>query len=466
MRFDVFATRLLLVAAAALAATSVVQTDFWWLLRAGRDIWRTGRVSLVEHYSYTAAGRFWPNHEWLWEAVAYGVHQVGGMPLLAVLVAATVVTTLLVVLRLSPATGYVVPAVLVLVLPLLSVSWTMRPQVTSLLLFAVTMLLLARERYLLVPAVFLIWANLHAQVVMGGVLLAASLLVAVVRWARFRRPVERGRVTRLGAATAVSALATLATPLGPRLWAYVADANGRPGQQAIAEWHNAFEVNGPVLLFWAVVATAVVSCVRRRDRLSSWSAQVPVAAALAMAPLAILAVRNIPFLALAAAPLLMTTLEFTPARPISNVPHARVWLGAIGTVALCCVVGAWTVLPAGLGWRPVPPALATAVRQCPGHLFNGYGTGAALVWWVPETKVFVDNRQDPYPARVIDTLFELTPATYPQVFARYGIRCAFLAPGNPLGPTLRRDGWQNAYAGDEGSVWWAPAEPRATAATE
>jgi hypothetical protein len=339
----------------------------------------------------------------------------------------------------------------------------MRPQVTSLMLFAVTMLLLARERYVLVPPLFLLWANLHAQVVMGGVLLTVATVIAAFRWVRSRSADDRTRVLWIAGTTVLAAAATLLNPLGAGLWSYVLDANGRPGQQAIAEWHNAFELNPAVLWFWAVLVTAVVASIRRKDRLCGWQAQVAIAAAAAMSPLAIMAVRNIPFFVVAVMPLLMTVLEFQTSRPISRVRHWRGVLITTAAVATTGVIAAWTLVPSALGWRPVSSGLAESVRRCPGHLFNGYDTGAALIWWVPEVKVFVDNRQDPYPAAVIDSLFEITTSNYRTYFARYDVECALLPPEAPLSATLRGDGWERTYSGDDLSLWVAP---RATNASE
>jgi len=466
LSFDRFATSVLLVVATALAACSQVQPDFWWLLRAGKDIWHTGRVPLVDHYSYTAAGRDWPNHEWLWEATAYGLHHVGGMPLVALATAAVVCLTLRVILGLTAATGYVVPLVLAATIPLLSVSWTTRPQVTSLLLFAVTMLLLGRERHWLVPPLFLVWANLHAQVVMGGVLLATATGISALRWLRLRTEEERARTMRLALVTVVSAAATLVNPLGPGLWRYVLGANGRPGQHAIQEWHNAFELTPATVWFWAVAALVVVVALRRPERLRGWPAQVVVAGTLAMAPLAVLAIRNIPFFVVAAAPLLMTLLEFRTERAIGTVPRARQAVVASATLAALVVAAAWSFAPSALGWRPVPRGLQTAVRACPGHLFNGYEAGAALIWWVPDVKVFVDNRQDPYPAAVIDSLFATTRTGYRHVFGEYDVMCALTASDDPLGSYLQQDGWRATYVDRTESLWVPPSTPRATSATE
>lgn len=464
--FDVFATRIVYVVTFALGCVATAQIDLWWLLRAGQDLWRTGHVPLTDHYSWTAAGRDWPNHEWLWEAVAYALHHIGGMPLLAVWTGATVTATTWVMRHNSRAVGYAVPIVLGVALPLMSVSWTIRPQVTSMLLFAVTMRLLARERYGWIPPVFLLWANLHAQVVMGGVLLGLALLVALAEAFHSGTREARRRAVRLALTTAASAAVTLATPLGSGLWAYVLDANGRPGQDRIAEWSTAFDSPTGAAILWPVVVLAVVLAVRRRDRLGAWPDRVPVIAAVAMTPLAALAVRNIPFFVVAVVPLLMTVLEFRTRQPIGLVGRWRPALAGFAALSAAAVVGTWLAAPPKLAWHPVPAGLATALRACPGPLYNGYDAGAALIWFVPDVKVFVDNRQDPYPASVIDASMGLSPQDYPQTFARFGVGCALLSPGSSLAPALRRDGWTPTYEDSASVVLVPPASPRATSATE
>jgi hypothetical protein len=51
------------VGIATLACLSPVQSDTWWLLRAGQEIWLQHHIPLTDSYSHTAAGLYWPNHE-------------------------------------------------------------------------------------------------------------------------------------------------------------------------------------------------------------------------------------------------------------------------------------------------------------------------------------------------------------------------------------------------------------------
>jgi hypothetical protein len=301
---------------------------------------------------------------------------------------------------------------------------------------------------------------------MGGVVLALAWATAVVGHLGARTAESRTRALHLTGALVLSALATLCTPLGVRLWSYVLGANGRPGQERIAEWATAFHLLISNLMFWGILALALVMAVRRRDRLASWQARVPLVATLAMAPFAILAVRNIPFFTVAVIPLMMTLLEFRARSPIGYVARWRLGLTAMAAVTGALVALVWVAAPPRLAWRPVPPALAEALRSCPGPLYNNYNEGAALTWWVPEVKVFVDNRQDPYPADVIDASGDLGQADYPEVFEKYDIACAYVPRGAPLADALHQDGWRDTYEDDRSVVLVPGSTPLATSDSE
>jgi hypothetical protein len=81
---------LLILTVILAAGLSPMQADSWWQLRAGKDMWASGRVLLSDVYSHTAAGAFWPNHEWLAEVLYYAAYRVGGLPVVTLLAAALI----------------------------------------------------------------------------------------------------------------------------------------------------------------------------------------------------------------------------------------------------------------------------------------------------------------------------------------------------------------------------------------
>ena len=133
-----FPTALLFVVLACVACLMPAQSDTWWQLRTGEDIWRSGHIVLRDELTHTVAGRYWPNHEWLTQVLFYGSYRLGGLPLLTGVCAAAVLVTWLLVLRLTPG-----PALLRLMLVFCGAAfstgtWSLRPQVLTSALFATT----------------------------------------------------------------------------------------------------------------------------------------------------------------------------------------------------------------------------------------------------------------------------------------------------------------------------------------
>lgn len=67
--------------AAVYAARPITTWDFWWHVRAGEEIVRTGAVPATDPFSHTAGVRPWVNHEWLFDAILYLVWtRIGAWP--------------------------------------------------------------------------------------------------------------------------------------------------------------------------------------------------------------------------------------------------------------------------------------------------------------------------------------------------------------------------------------------------
>ncbi|HVV49184.1 MAG TPA: hypothetical protein VHO06_05975, partial [Polyangia bacterium] len=169
--FDQLAIGLLFVAVAVLALLTPAQGDTFWHLRAGADIWRTGRIPRVDLYSHTAYGAPWPDHEWLSQLLMYGAYAAGGMPGLEVGAALLVLGAGAVVYRLMVGPRTTRFALLIVGLSIAASAWSLRPQLLTLFLLPVLVWLLARERWLVIPPFFLLWANAHGGVALGGVVL-------------------------------------------------------------------------------------------------------------------------------------------------------------------------------------------------------------------------------------------------------------------------------------------------------
>ncbi len=473
LAFDEMAIGLLFIAVAVLALFTPAQPDTFWHLRAGADIWRSGHVPRVDLYSHTAYGTPWPDHEWLSQFLMYAAYRAGrGMPGLELGAAVLILAAAAVVYKTMVGPRLTRFVLLTLGLAIASCAWSLRPQLLTLFLLALLVWLLVRDRQLfLIPPYFLLWANAHGGVALGGVVLAVCTAAAALRWLRTRAPDDRRRARTLALVLPLAGLAVAATPLGFHIYRFVIASAARSYAVQIAEWFVLRPDSLFGLLFWAATVAFAILIVGRRRAIAAgdWADWAVVAAALALLPLGIRSARNIgPFLTLAmpaASHALGRTFRFRlrrrpdprPASP--DHPRANlVLLLGFGAVATAVVAVGWRGHPAALYWNPIGPGALRSLDTCPGPLYNFYGDGGSLVWFAPTHRDFIDGRQDPFPFWLLREGFAVERgAPYQPLFARFGVRCAFIPAKSKLVDRLRGDGWRAQFVDADWAVLAAPA---------
>jgi len=462
--FDRLLTLLAFLAIALAAFLMPAQNDTWWHLKAGERIWTTRHVLLSDTFSFTASGAFWPNHEWLSQVLFYAVYALGGLPLLTVLCASAVVGAWAIAWRLAPASPRVKFLLVAWVLSAATTAWTVRPQAISLLLVAVTVWLLVRRRYVWLPPLFVVWANLHGAVLTGLVLVAAACAAAL--WeaiathdeprlsSRSLRPLRPLRSLTLTAA--LCALATLATPLGYHLWLEIPAFFVRIRQVHVDEF-SAPQLLAPLWIPFWTAAIAVVVCAAARGRRLLQDAEARrrgdatlCACALALLAMALTAARNVgPFL-LVAVPALAALMP-TPTRSflMPRVEHLMV-NSAAALASMAIVTGTVGLSYARradrLQWDPLPAASVQALEGCSGNLYNRFDEGGYLIWFAPQRPVFIDSRYLPYTDDFIKEHVRIEQSgNADDAFRRYGIRCAYVPVDSLVGNRLRDAGWRTLY---------------------
>jgi len=478
LSFSQLTLGLLFGALAACACLMPAHSDTYWQLRAGQEIWRTHHVPLVDHYSYTAAGRPWPNHEWLWQALSYALYRLGGMRLYVLGGASVAMGALVLVYRLM--VGPIATRFWLMALgsPLTFAIWVLRPQIATLFLLVFLVWLLALELFWPLPFVFLLWANLHGGVAFGGLLLAAVTALALVR-ARSRAPADVRRAGRLAVALPVCALATALTPLGRGVWGFVGGSLGASRRNGITEWQPTLPFGPFEIAFWVLALgfLALLVWAWRRRRLHDvawrWSDSVILAGALLTLLLGFLMVRNTAMFLLlgipAASRLLGPDFRFrlrggasaatgAPAPASADSPRFNLaLLVGVSLLEAAVILAVWRDPPERLGWRPMSPAAVAAVRGCQPRIYNRFYDGGFLIWFVPERPVFIDNRQDPYPSPfIVETTEVDTGAPYRALFDRWDIRCAFLPAESKMISRLAADGWSTRFRDQRWAVLDAP----------
>ena len=243
-------TAIVLIAVFAMAVRVPISPDMWWHLRCGQVQWQTKSVIQSDLFSHTAHGTPWVNQSWLPQLMMYGLYALGGLPALALSVAALVAATFGFVLATAQSKGRYDTFWRAFVVLWAAIStgrvWAARPHLTTFLLTAVWTCLLDRQRrkgdgvgvLAWLPPLMAVWANCHGGYVVGFLLLGAEIGGRILD-ALWQRQIE-GLWTRLRPlllVTVLVALAALLNPQGLRLLLFPFQTLGSYAQQQyVAEW--------------------------------------------------------------------------------------------------------------------------------------------------------------------------------------------------------------------------------------
>ena len=178
---DKFYLAVLLLLILIMAVRTPLDTDMWWHLRAGEETINSRAVYLVDTLSYTRAGETWINHSWLTQVLMVGLYKIGEFKALSLWVGLAAALSMFFIYLQMEGHGLLRAGVVLLASFVSSVVWSPRPQIFSLLLFAITGYIIFRYKttgknqlYWLGP-IFIVWSNLH-----GGYILGTILIIAVI----------------------------------------------------------------------------------------------------------------------------------------------------------------------------------------------------------------------------------------------------------------------------------------------
>lgn len=429
---------LLIIGLFVCGAMAVWQDDSFWHLRCGQLIWQERSVPREDSFSFALPPHTdWPNHEWLAQVLLYGLYRRGGLPLASLAVGGVLAVTGVVLVRAMAGSMERRFLLLLVVLPWIVAALSVRPQVLTLLAMSLQLLLLTRGRHWLLPPLFLVWANVHGGVALGGLLMCG--------WAAGTLWFDRRQALKVIGVTAACGAATLLTPMGWRGLLFPLHSVSRLKTLNLDEWMAPGFSDWQHLYFWLLLAAFLALAAIRWPRLATPRPRTLVLAGGLFGAMAVLSARNIPNFLLVAAVAAAHAFPM-PAqdrrRPTTYRKHLWV-LGVFGAAGAAAIVAAYRLPWQRLNWQPMPAAVVAALRACPDPVFNTYNTGGYLLWFTPERKVFCDSRQDPYPLDLLQqTIRAQQTSDYRELFDRHGFRAAILEPHWPLGRRLREDGWR------------------------
>jgi len=447
----------LVIAAAAAAITRIDDFDVWTHLALGRDLVQRGAFPAHEPFSF-AAPSFYYNTEWLFECLMYLVYRAAGFPGVTLLKAGLIALTFVVLWKDSRPRDEAAPAVPgALIVRLAVLMWIVvvmryrfveRPDVVVMLflaftIFALNSYLASGRRYLfLLPAVQIVWANVHPSLVIGAVPFIAVLGggVALHLLSRVLRRHVPGMPSwrQLSTIAGVFAAVLACTLLNPYTW----DALTLPFHLADNPWHRQeiLELQPPTpatfpSLYVLIAALAVALVVTARG----W----PVIELLLVLPFIVLALSGVRFvflLQLVAAPIIARSFSGLVQgweRPRVRRAAFATAGAAAGAAVVALVLAVAQLAPfaggqrvAGLGVNeallPEGALRYLDARHIEGRVFNSFHWGGYITWRdFPRRAAIVDGRGHAAPRLLEEMHFaRVYPGHLDRIADEYGIDVA------------------------------------------
>ncbi len=446
-----------------------IDPDFGWHLMSGNYFLRFG-IPAKDIFSFTGTAFGWINHEWLNDILISIIYSAGGYITLAV------VFSLLWTLALLTASRLRVIFVLILsasaILPFAGI----RPVVWTLLFVAILEKIYEKANpklYFLIPAIFLLWANLHGGFIFGLLLLAIWQIFYTRRlpWLIF----------------IASFLVVFINPYGWRIFVEIfATLTDNRLRFMISEWV-------PILLPFVAMAYLILFL-----SYHFILAKRPWRRALSIPGLTLImaasSIRHLPIFIITSMRYfeqyhiqLIKKLNFNKL-DLRKINHSHGKSSKLLTRSQIIVLSFYTVLiviasyvtvsyiwhSINIGARyPVNAIHYIRSHPCNTNIFNSYGAGGYLIWQLPEYKYYIDGRMPSWQkdgTKYFDDYIKIlnNDEFRKSEFDKYNINCIVLNKKDEIGPKSRYntlgaqlslEGWQYIpeASGAGSSVYVRPA---------
>jgi hypothetical protein len=370
--------------------------DLYWQRWLGGLILQTHRLPhALGSETFAAQGAAWVPQEWLFSVAVALAFRYHFFWLLAIAISLLPVAILWSIFSRSREDARPEGAGIALLFcgVALLASFGVRAQVLGWALFAAFLYFLARRDrwyYAAIPTA-VVWANVHASVLVAPVIIAARLAATFVDGG-----FQAVRASRDLIMLPAVVLATICTPLGLQLPIYAATLATSPIRHFIVEWQPSSLFDGSFSLGALPLAIGILlggaSTLLRRKR------ELFPAALLFVGTL--FASRNVPLFAIAAAPLCATGLSVRfPGLSRVNTRLRELQPLAIAGIAIAVVLAALPAYAQRRAPSSLPVSAITRLGQdgADHRLFCENFTWCSIALAYPHIRVFMDGRCDPYP---------------------------------------------------------------------
>lgn len=408
-------------------------------LKLGEIIVRTGRVPSTNLFSYTNPAFPFVNHHWLSEVIFYLLSTAFGLwslYLLRFLLLAGAVYFFLRGRKNYP--QYLTGAVVMLILyPFMVERIGIRPELFGYFLFSLLLYLIFfqenRRLLYLIPAIMLLWVNLHITFVFGLFLIVLGGVLS----RKQKRPVW-------GYLLGILAVCFNPNGIYGAIEPFIIFRNYG---YTIVENQTVFLINSlminPILRFYLVliplIGIGVLTLFLKKQYTKGFIVTV-------FYLLGIWQVRHISFFVFAALPFLSQAYDYliqdikgTPLNDrLKKIPFTPLVILLASAAILVSVSGLYdltydTQKTFGYGFYESQKAGTDFIlrHQLPGNVFNDFDIGGYAIYRLyPRYKVFVDNRPEAYPADFFQNVYiplQENDELRRRVFKKYGVHTVLFA---------------------------------------
>ncbi len=476
-----FITTLFLILIFFMAIRLPVDTDFWWHLRSGQLTVQNRAPILQDVTSFTAFSQPWVNHSWLSQVIFFEIYKIAGETgvMLFVAIIATI-SIAFIYLRLK---GNIFLKSLVILLGVLTtaVVWSPRPQLLSLLFFALLLFFVEGENFkintstlILLPIFFIVWGNLHAGFSIGFIYLLcklAGMIFDLIISNSWTDKIKWKAVYQWLGLLLISAMAVIINPNGINIWLVQFNTISIPSlQNLIPEWaspnfHELYQQ--PFLWLWVLLIAFIMA----NGRQYKFQTIFPL---IVLGALGFISRRNYVYFSVFTIPILnselnifwkkrvhhinwleniltkMSSMNKEPNLAFSKIINSTIiFLLCFVTVGKIIYLGNPMIYKAYLN-QLYPFELLTELRkQDPSaqRCLNSYAWGGFLSWNVPEMLIFIDGRTDLYGEKIINDWLSMVNAgdEWRKEFNNYRINCIILEKNRPIVDHLISDSWKILY---------------------
>ena len=456
-------------------------TDFFWHLNAGKVMDNQQSILLTDLFSFTKFNDHWTNHSWLSQILFYLTYKFSGYLGIMIFVAVVTTATMLLIYKSMLGKSILKAFLIVFAVLISAVVWSPRPQIFSLLCFAILYQFITKydktsnRKYLFfIGFLFLIWSNLHAGFSLGilfvFLFILGKIIDLIVNYEKYKN--EKIKIISLVILLAVCICIVCINPNGINTWKVQFDTVSIGTlQNQIDEWaspdFHKIEQQ-PYLWIWLlfVLFLGVTTYKFRFQEI------LPI---LAFGALGFIAKRNYAIFAIVIFPSLSKIIVSFIGTEIRSPYFFRNWKSSVDKINVIPkpifqkIINFSFIILAGFAIilkivylgnelvlktyeKKLYPAEAIGFLEMnsipDGNLLNSYAWGGYINWKNPKLLVFVDGRTDLFGDEILGDWIKLvnSESEYQDLLLKYDIGWVFLEKDLPIVKTLINDNWQVFYS--------------------